>query len=164
MDSTVVAAIIGGVFTVAGSIATVLITRHIENQDKQIMSTGRRALLNGQWRGTGTSYREGGQLLSVSVVATLVAHRKTVIGHFRVQYPERDGRPAQESEFESRGGMLHDRFLKLDYISKNERRIQFGAIMLELAPSGEVLSGKFVGYGVFSKQIVSGNIELKRAA
>lgn len=164
MDTTIIAAIIGGVFTVVGPIATFLVTRYIDNRDKQVMSFGRRAVMSGKWSGTTTQESGNYSSFALPIFLKTVANRKTIKGEFRVQYPEYKNRPAHEDEFSFQGGFLYDRFLQLDYISKTEGRIQFGSAILELSSSGEVLLGKYAGYGAFSKQIVTGSLELKRTA
>lgn len=162
MDATIIAAIIGGVFTVVGPVTTFLVIRYVDNRDKQVMPFGRRAVMTGKWSGTTT--QESGDYSSFALPITLraVANRKTIKGEFRVQYPEHENRPAHEEEFSFEGGFLYDRFLQLDYISKTKGRIQFGSAILELSPSGEVLLGRYAGYGAFSKQIIDGSFELSR--
>lgn len=160
MDSTVIAAIIGGAFTIFAPMVTLLITRYVDNYDKQIISYGRRAAISGKWTGTTSQYWNN--ISNFPVIATIKANRKIITGQFRIQYPNERDKPNNESEFKFRGGFLYDRFFQLNYISKEKNRIQFGSMILELSPSGEVLSGKYTGYGAFSKQIVSGDIELRR--
>lgn len=164
MDDTIIAALIGGVFTVVGPVATFLVIRYVDNRDKQVMPFGRRAIMTGKW--SGTTVQEFGDYssLDLPIVLEAVANRKTIKGEFRVQYPKHENRPAHEDEFSFKGGFLYDRFLQLDYISKAEGRIQFGSAILELSPSGEVLLGRYAGYGAFSKQIVAGYFKLRRTA
>ncbi|MEL6554070.1 MAG: hypothetical protein AAFQ63_11490 [Cyanobacteria bacterium J06621_11] len=163
MDPTIVAAVIGGVCTVVGPVTVFLVTRHVDNRDKNIMPLGRRAVMTGQWHGTTTPESGNYSSIELSVILRAIANRKTIKGEFRVQYPDYENSPAQADEFSFQGGFLHDRFLQLDYISKAEGRIQFGSIILELSPSGEALVGRYVGYGAFSKQVVAGRVELKRS-
>lgn len=162
MDTTIIAAIIGGVFTVIGPVATFLVTRYVDNRDKQVMSFGRRAVMTGKWNGKTTQEFGNYSSIALPIALDLVANRKTIKGEFRVQYPEYENKPAHEDEFSFQGGFLYDRFLQIDYISKTEDRIQFGSAILELSPSGEILLGRYAGYGAFSKQIVAGSFELKR--
>jgi hypothetical protein len=164
MDPTIVAAIIALAGTFGLPIATYIGTRYFDNRDKQVITSGQRAEISGRWEGT--TSQENGEYsgISLPIVLTAVAKGKTVTGKFHVQYPGRADRPAEEDEFTLQGGFLYDRFLQLDYISTNKHRIQFGSIILELSPIGEGLSGRYAGYGALSKQIVSGNIELRRTA
>jgi hypothetical protein len=164
MNVTIIAAVIGGVFTVIGPIATFLITRYVDNKDKQVMSFRRRAAMSGKWSGTTTQDSGNYSSHPLPIVFRAVATRKTIKGEFCVQYPKRENSPARDDEFTFQGGFFHDRFMQLDYISKNEGRIQFGSAILELSPSAEFMTGRYAGYGAFSKEIVTGNLELRRAA
>ena len=162
MDPAIIAAVIGSVFAVLGPVITLFVTRYLDNRDKLPLSTSRQAIIKGQWQGT--IQQIDGHAGTAPITMTFVAKRKKVYGVIRIQYLENRFRPAYDAEHDFEGGFLYERYLRLDYVSKTRRRLQFGAIILELAPSGETLSGKLVGYGAFSKEIVSGYIELKRAS
>ncbi len=60
------------------------------------------------------------------------------------------------------GGFFNDRYLRLEYESHDPFRLQFGSVMLELAPNGNELIGRFQGFGVESRTIISGTVLLKR--
>ena len=61
-----------------------------------------------------------------------------------------------------RGGFLHGRFLKIDYSHSDEAHMQFGSAVLGLSDDGKALSGRYVGYGSLTKQIVTGLITLSK--
>lgn len=162
MDPAIIAAIIGGVCAVLGPIVTLLITRYLDNRDKLTMSTGRKAIISGQWKGKISQVNDRAGAAPITV--KFIAKRKKVYGLTLIQYPSDGHKAAYDAEFEFEGGFLYESYLRLDYVSKTRHRIQFGAIVLELSPTGEKLSGKFVGYGAFSKDIISGHVELERAS
>jgi hypothetical protein len=64
--------------------------------------------------------------------------------------------------FKIKGGLFSREFLKLEYWSMDAGRTQFGTIVLRLTPSGNRLSGRFVGYGAFSETVVDGQITLDK--
>ncbi len=41
--------------------------------------------------------------------------------------------------------------------------VQFGAALLELKATGRMMVGKFVGYGAFTDDIISGDLDFDRA-
>jgi hypothetical protein len=61
------------------------------------------------------------------------------------------------------GGFLHDRFARLQYTSKAKGSVHFGAMILELSPAATELKGRFVAFGAFSQEIVSGPIQLVKS-
>lgn len=161
MDTTIVVAIIGSITTVLSPIITFLFIRYIDNLDKKsISSRDRHTLMASQWQGEIDFGLD--DLSSVPIVGNFSATRKTITGQFYVRYPDLPTTSSYKDEFTFQGGFLYERFLRLNYASKNKHRIQFGSIILELSPSGETMSGKFVGYGVFWQQILSGRVDLRR--
>lgn len=162
MDPAIIAAIIGSIFAVLGPIITLLITRYLDDRDKLTMSTGRQAIISGQWKGT--LNQVDGRSGVAPITVNFVAKRKKIYGSTITQWPGGTDRAAYDTEYTFEGGFLYERYLRVDYVSKKRHRIQFGVIVLELSPTGETLSGKFVGYGAFSEDIISGYIELERAS
>lgn len=65
-------------------------------------------------------------------------------------------------DLQVRGGFLHDRFLKVDYSHSDEAHIQFGSAVLLMSDDGRSLTGRYVGYGSLTKQIVTGLITLSK--
>ena len=156
MNPTIVAAIIGGVFVVISPIVTFLLTRYVDNRDKNVMYPARRAAISGKWTGTMSSSDKAGNSYDVPVTVTFETSRKIVTGECLYESQH------QKSGFKFKGGFLHDRFFQVNYISKNENRMQFGSAILELRASGDTISGKYTGFGAVREEIVSGNIEIKR--
>ena len=58
------------------------------------------------------------------------------------------------------GGLVHNRFLQLNYLSADPTIVQFGSIVSEIDSRGTTMSGKLVGYGAYSEKIVSGKYHL----
>lgn len=65
-------------------------------------------------------------------------------------------------EFEVTGGLLYQRYVRLNYQNRDSRVIQFGSLLAEVDDQGRDLSGPFVGYGALSNRIISGFMRTKR--
>jgi hypothetical protein len=156
MDSTIIAAIIGGAFTLVSSGITFLLARHLDDRNNQVMSSNRQAIMTGTWKGE--LHQESGSLSTSPVTVTLIAKRRVIRGSIRVQDPNNG-----EAEYKATGGFLYGRFIRLNYDTTDHRRVQFGSIVMELSPDGNKLSGKYTGYGAFSQSIVSGYFEATRS-
>ncbi|MBT9317990.1 hypothetical protein [Leptothoe spongobia] len=164
MDPAIIAAIIGGVFTVVGPIATVIVTRYINNREKLTIYSNRRALMTGQWKGT-TQQDEGIYAnIPIPMLLTAKANRKTIAGEFRLQFPQSANVTDHDAAYSFQGCFLYGNFLQLNYRSKNKRRVEFGVAVLELDPSGETLAGKYAGYGASSKHVVTGHFDIRRTS
>lgn len=62
------------------------------------------------------------------------------------------------------GGCFFDRFLQLNYFANDPRLIQFGTILGHISDEGSELTGRYLGYGAQSGQIVSGKAYARRHA
>lgn len=67
-----------------------------------------------------------------------------------------------ETYFRLMGGFLYERFIQFSYHSTDPGTIQFGAAVLELVPAGNVMNGKWIGYGAISKAIVNGEVVVSK--
>lgn len=165
MSSTILTAIIGGICTIGGSIIAVFVTRILDNP-MGFQKNERLMAVVGQWDGIIHQEAFGPERNPADHRMTIVFERKNrrIVGkgNYYVVYKN-------ESITETLtmyGGLAHDRFLKLEYISQAQPgSIQFGFALFELSTNGQVLRGRFVGYAsTYTGDIVSGTVELKRRA
>jgi hypothetical protein len=117
--------------------------------------------VQGNWSGEIHQYEgpEGGPL-DYPLVMSLKTTRNDVYGEFTINYPM-DGQPLH-AEFNIKGSCSYERFLQLNYTSKNAGTIQFGALLLELDDVGNRARGKLLGYGAFSRRVIAGDIWIER--
>lgn len=155
MNPTIVAAYVSGGFAVTGPILTYFITKAYERRFLEPIGRNRGEALNGNWQGTIVQ-----STLIADVDIRLHAKNKEIVGeaHLRVQF---DG-VAHAITLAVTGGFLYDKFLKLDYKNTNRGTIQFGTMVLELAPHPSTMEGQYVGYGSLTESIVSGQILLTK--
>ncbi len=160
MDSTIVAAIIGGIFTIGASIGTFAITRIFDSNLLLVTRNVRQKSLTGQWKGP--VHQEGGiqgTPIDIQLALTLRSTRRVVRGEgfFTGAF--------QNQTFNTTmtilGGFVHERFLKLEYEYKSEL-VQFGFVLLELSPDGRTLEGQWMGFGPISRKLVSGSMQLHK--
>lgn len=140
--------------TVVGAIAAVVAQQFLSNRLLAPVSD-RGTTLDGSW--IGTLSQPG---LTADATARLTAGRKQVTGMVDLHF-ERNGE-RHHLALELRGGFLHDRFLKLDYVKDRLGSIQFGCVVIGLSDDGNSLEGKYAGYGSITRSIVSGTILLTR--
>ena len=157
MDSTVLAAIIGGLCTIGASIGAVFLTRLFDNP-LGFKKDRRLAALAGQWEGT--VHQEGPPTIDFRQTVYIKLAGRTVRGEgtvFSQAYMITE-------PFTFFGGFVHDRFLRLEYEIQNQPgSVQFGYAILDLSPDGKTLSGKFVGYGALvTRDLVNGTTQLQK--
>ena len=157
MDSTILAAIIGGFSTVGAGILAVLLTRLLDNP-MGFKKNSRQAALEGHWSGTvhqegGVDYQINFQLKPAGRAIRGEGHLLGVNQSLNIDEP-----------LTVFGGFVHERFLKLEYTLEAQRgTIQFGFALMELDPDGQTLYGSFVGYGaIVTKAVVTGKLRLQR--
>jgi hypothetical protein len=157
MDSTILAAIIGGFSTLGAGIVAVLVTRVVDNP-MGFKKNPRQAALAGHW--DGIVHQEGG-LGDYHITFQLKPTGRTVRGEGRVSFISQNANINELLTFS--GGFVHDRFLKLEYeMEAQPGSVQFGFTLLELSPNGQTLSGPFLGYGARTRDLIKGTLELHR--
>lgn len=159
MDSTILAAIIGGLSTVGAGILAVLATRLLDNP-MGIKKNVRQATLAGHW--DGTVHQEKPQVIDFQFTLQLKSKGRTVRGEGTVHGIYQNSTIAEP--LTCFGGFVHDRFLKLEYeLETRPGSIQFGFTLLELSPDGQALNGPFLGYGALvTRDMVNGTLHLQR--
>ena len=113
------------------------------------IADARKKAISKQWNG---SFTQGGQNYSLSL--NLKVKRKLIVGDG--QYTE----SGQKVSFVVAGGFYRDDHLHLSYKNKDGAVFQHGLIVLHVPNDPKKLTGKFVGIGRDSNQIVGGDIEL----
>jgi hypothetical protein len=64
-------------------------------------------------------------------------------------------------DFDTAYDMCFERFIQLNYRSRDAGMLQFGAIVLDMDDAGKTIRGSYIGYGALSKKIVPGDVELR---
>src|SRR5262249_17510552 len=110
MDSTITAAIIGGVVAIVAPILTLIVKEYLEQKSLKAVK-GRRGALVGKWKGPlKRTVGPGGAPLNVEVTIEFTKHGKRILG--RAIYTP-NGSTTRQLDFT--GGFLHEQFVKLDY-------------------------------------------------
>lgn len=157
MNPITLSAIIAGIFAISAPIASYFVIRFYESSSHRILSHSRRKALEGKWTGkvrqevTINDYPS-----EYEVSMELNAYRRTIKGKgsVRIQLPNQ----TYSLSINIDGGFLHERFARLDYENSDVASIQFGIMLLELNSDASELSGRFLGYGARTEQIVYGTL------
>jgi hypothetical protein len=167
MSTDIIAAIVGGAFSMLVAYITWLLGRRPPELDGYInASSDRVEAIKGRWQGTllQPDYPGGG--IDSKVEMNFDIQRRIVIGTGRIATEfdsARHGRSGPASvNLNIRGVFFNDQFLKIDYRNASPSVLQFGAMILVLDPTAESLDGHFIGYGSHAKAIVTGRVALKR--
>jgi hypothetical protein len=120
----------------------------------------RQSALEGEWRGVANQPHSpfGPARMEVKLTLKFVGRVLRGTFHIVVQPPARQ----VQLDFYAACDMFFERFIQLNYRSKDTAMLQFGAIVLEMDDTGNTLKGSYVGYGAISQQLVSGDMELEK--
>jgi len=153
MDSTVLASIIGGACTIAAVIIPII----IEEYRAPEIPAGRQDFLKGTWKGTIVQSRADDAIMTMQMELNLEIKRRKIVGTGVLFYDE------QLHHITLCGIFRNDRFLKMDYDNKLLHLRQFGCFLFDLDKVEGQLTGRFVGYGHISRNIVYGTCSFKKA-
>lgn len=174
MDPNITAAIVSGVFAITASIVTLLLKEYIEDIDKLPISKVVEELpisrvghdvLNGIWGGTACQYQVPNCMslpLNFPVLLEFSAGRKRISGVLTIGVELSLPYDSYNAEFDCTGGFYYGSFLQLNYMARDKSTMQFGSVILKLSGCGNILEGRFAGYGKITEDIVSGTVRLKR--
>lgn len=166
MDQTLLVTLISGMATIVAAVVGAVVA-HVLDQRLHYPRLGveRRAALEGKW--TGLIHQRRGIARDITTAWQLKTKTRRIQGKATIQAKSiRDG-----STFTMcltiNGGLLHDRFLKAEYTgsyegSRRDGVIQFGYIILELSMDGRALTGRFLGLGPITEELIEGTIGLKK--
>ncbi len=159
-NATIVAALIGAVATISATLLTFSLTQYAQTRKYVHQPSERRAALMGTWEGIETQYIGlGATPVPIYARLTLEVSERKVSGEY---YARLDGPPKREGTFLVDGGFLENRFLKLDYRSKDPSKAYFGTLLLILNTDGDQLEGQVVGYSGDRNVIGASTLKLKR--
>ncbi|CAN2044577.1 conserved hypothetical protein [Candidatus Magnetomoraceae bacterium gMMP-13] len=159
MDYSIIIGIFGIIITFVSALLTIWIQYEIN-----LKSYKKIEVLDGTWKGKAIQdFEIAGKEISyeVSLIFNLKRKRR-VYGTVKVKIPPEVAAEEDKIYLEFNGGFFKDRFLKIDYRNVNHSVTQFGTMLFELLPSGKQMTGRFVGFGYFSKKIIYGSIDLKQ--
>ena len=137
-----------------GSVGTGILSNVLYDGVKNVyailpITDARKKAISKRWNG---NFTQGGKSYSINL--NLKVKRKLIVGYG--QYT--DG--TQQIALEVAGGFYRDDHLHLSYKNKDVSVFQHGLIVLYVPHNPQKLTGKFVGIGRDSNQIVGGDIEL----
>jgi hypothetical protein len=155
MDSTLIAAIIGGICTIGAVLITPLAQRYFETKGFFPIDQDRRKILEGTWRGIvqqviDSTYHKYQVDLIIEIKGKKLVGTGIISSNGSLYYVALDG------------SFRNDRFLKMDYQNKDLNIVQFGCFIFNLSESSKILEGRFVGYGQLTKNIVYGTCEFQK--
>jgi hypothetical protein len=156
----IVAAWIAGTFAIVAPIVIYFVKHAADTYLFQPIAKDRRAAIEGHWSGS-MEQEFRGHKVAYTGDLHLEVHGRTLRGMLHVTL--KFGGQTFEPVFDMSGGFLHDRFTRLQYTSKAKGSVHFGAMILELSPAATELKGRFVAFGAFSQEIVSGPIQLVKS-
>ena len=160
MDSTIVAAIIGGTFTVIASIATYAITYIFDSNLFLAAKNMHHHVLDGNWKGN--IHQEGGvQGIPMDMQAdiTFKSTRRVVRGEGSITGTFKNQN--FNAPILLLGRFVEGGYIKIDYDYRLTTG-QFGVALLELSPDGRILEGYLTGYGPISRKIIYGRVQLSK--
>jgi hypothetical protein len=138
-----------------------LITEQIEKMTS-LDHRQRGAAINGGWRGEIVqSYGPDGLPKTFLADAEFEFNLEMVRGHLTMRGYITDDR--NELKVKLSGRFVYESYLKLDYkYTDNPGSINFGTVVLKLNDLGDRCDGRYLGYGAYSTQLVSGAVMLKK--
>ena len=115
--------------------------------------------ITGAWKGTvdQEKYMDEQWVNYPIEILIKVTSRRDFSGSMSVASPE-----GNNVDFTLTGGFLFERFVQFSYYAIDPGRIQFGTIILELDATGKIMSGKWVGYGANTKNIINGQLTINK--
>ncbi len=153
MDPTVLSGIIGGACTIAAVIIPII----IKGLEAPPIPIGRQDFLKGTWKGAIVQSRADNSIMTMQMELNLEIKRRKIVGTGVLFYDE------QLHHISLCGIFRNDRFLKMDYDNKLSHLRQFGCFLFDLDKTEDQLTGRFVGYGHISRNIVHGTCSFKKA-
>jgi hypothetical protein len=126
----------------------------------------RRAALVGRWAGKLEMSNHPRGITSGDMTFDLSVRGKHVKGKGigSMQIPSVHGSAPTPAMFEvtTRGALLTESYLRLEYENSDPQALQFGTILLYLDGTGTNLDGLYVGYGHYAEGIVTGHCHLTK--
>jgi hypothetical protein len=121
---------------------------------------GRQVTLEGEWRGVANQPLSAYGPVQMEAKLSFMFVGSVLRGTFGVAFPTPDG--PIPMDFDAACDMFYDRFIQLNYRSRDPSMVQFGAIVLDIDDMGKTVRGSYVGYGALSQMIVSGTVQLNK--
>lgn len=153
MDSTTLAAIIGGVCTLSAPIITLIVKATIDRSRNPIITNARQKALNGTWTGTIEYDDTDDEPLAPHDAVLEVTSRRRFI-EARVAYTTKGG----STTVKASGVFILDSLMRVEYKNEAPHVNHFGTLLLNLSPDAKTLSGRFVTYGRITGIISTGRV------
>jgi hypothetical protein len=125
----------------------------------------RQLALDGSWQGEGRQeIGPGSKPFDAAVLLNLKVTTEKIRGVLKFSFNHPITHKLHEDTFNIEGSFMLERFLQLEYKNVIRSQIQFGSIIFELDSDPSLISGRYLGYGVESKQIIYGTLKLQKIA
>jgi hypothetical protein len=165
----ILAAVIGGVFSVAAACLTWLLSRRPpEIGGFADVPPQRIEGVHGTWVGTLLQPEYPGGPVKARLEMRLQVKRGTIVGTIeaRVEFdPEAHGISYKIAlELKVRGGFYSDSLVKLDYRNTTPGVLQFGTLVMRVNARSSRMSGRLVGYGSYAEQVIYGTVDLEKTS
>ena len=165
MDTTIYAAIIGGIATTAAALLSPIVSKYIDRKKKEkytpIVSLNIKQALVGRWVGFLDQKIGKEQFLNKhKAILTIDFNSSDVHGKLEMYISDSESKRNLNpvSYLHIANVIIDGTILKMDYVNKKATVVHLGTIYGELSANGNRIIGKFLGYGLESEMLVSGNI------
>ena len=120
-----------------------------------------RSIITGTWQG---HYRTQikGVYMEVPGIITLKTKHKQIIGKIEMLGLKNDFIEIPPHSSNVFGAFIHNRYIRLQYENELEHVVQFGAAVLELNSFRNKMTGRLVGYGPTTENILYGSVDLTK--
>lgn len=153
-----IATIIAGAFGVSGVVIGNLLN-HALNNRFQAVDKHRRVILTGKWQGEVQDEIDGAPA-KFELSVELTAKWTSIKGEAKATYSYQEN--STKATLEIQGRFLYDKFFQMEYKNNDPSKLQFGSATFELSADGRTMVGQYVGYGLLTQNLVSGNVRLNK--
>ncbi len=168
MDNTIITSILGALATIIAAIASPYFANKVQEQKKSkympVAPIARQNALFGTWSGVMDQKNGIADVLNKHTLTLYFTKGSNpIIGKMKLEFKTTGHRFLDQDIFTEAkivNTVYDGRIFKCDYINKDDNATHFGTLYGELSPNGKEITGEFLGYGLISKQFVSGAIEL----
>jgi pimeloyl-ACP methyl ester carboxylesterase len=120
--------------------------------------------LAGKWIGRQKqAVGPAGRPIEYDVGLSIEVENEKLAGVFRFSW-KRDDDLIVDEVLPFSGGLLHDRYVVLNYRDDVSGKIQFGTLVLELSDDAGALTGQDIGFGYSTKKIATAEVTFRKEA
>lgn len=157
MEPEVTAAVVSGTIGVLTTIGGFAIREYLGNRPMETVLADRRHALSGKWEGMFSQ-----ELGHQQVTGTFATIFEFTVKRTRVMAVA-DYKRQGLVRLTMSGRFLNSRYILVTYRNSDPRIVQFGTMYLVANDRFNEITGRFLGHGNVSEQLVTGTIRLHRA-